>query len=287
MTVWILLPAFNETLSIPKLFPRIRESFDATGLSWRIALLDDGSTDDILEVLEGFKEYPLDILRHSINRGLGETERDLFEYAAAHAAPDDVAIRLDCDDTHDPRFFISLIRKLEEGNDVVIASRFQPGGGQDVTGGRLFLTHAAALWMRLFFPIDKVRDYSCGFRAYRIRALRDAITIFGNNFIQLKGLGFTSTLETIVKLSLLGARFAEIPFVLHYSRKLSLSKMYGSVTTLGYVIMTMLYWWPFGGWRSCYRGLAALYRRDSESAVRNFSSKRKRRPTMSSPGGGT
>ena len=284
MTVWILLPAFNEALSIPRLFPRIRESFDAKGLAWRIVILDDGSTDNTLEVLEGFKDYPLDILSHSINRGLGETERDLFEYAAAHAAPDDVAVRLDCDDTHDPQYFISLIHKLKEGHDVVIASRFQPGGGHDVTGSRLFLTKAAALYMRLLFPIKNVREYSCGFRAYRIRVLRDAVTIFGNNFIQMKGIGFTSTLETIVKLSLLGARFAEMPFMLHYSRKLSPSKMLGSVTTLGYFIMTILFWWPYGGWRSCYRGLAALYRRDSEEAIRNFSSIK--RPTMSRLGGG-
>jgi dolichol-phosphate mannosyltransferase len=124
--------------------------------------------------------------------------------------------------------------------------------------------------MRLLFGIPNVRDYSCGFRAYRGRVLKDAIGIFGNNFVQLRGLGFTSTLEMIVKLHLLGCRFAEVPFVLRYDQKKSPSKMVGSVTTLGYLIMALLYHWPFGGWRSQYRGLPSLYRRDPDQAVERF-----------------
>ena len=72
---------------------------------------------------------------------------------------------------------------------------------------------------------------------------------FGNNFIQLKGLGFTCTLEKIVKLKLIGARFGEVPFMLRYDQKQSDSKMVSSVTTLGYLVMTLLYHWPWGGWR--------------------------------------
>src|ERR1019366_10362422 len=88
------------------------------------------------------------------------------------------------------------------------------------------------------------------YRAYRASLIKDAIGVYGNDFIQLKGLGFTCTLEKLVKLKLLGARFAEAPFVLRYDQKVSESKMVSSITTLGYLVMTIMYHWPWGGWRA-------------------------------------
>ena len=107
--------------------------------------------------------------------------------------------------------------------------------------------------MRLFFPIPGLREYSCGFRGYRAEIIRHAIAFYGNNFVQLKGLGFTCTLEKLVKLRLIGARFGEVPFVLRYDQKQGSSKMVGSTTTLGYLVMAVLYHWPWGGWRSAIR----------------------------------
>jgi len=105
-------------------------------------------------------------------------------------------------------------------------------------------------FMKVFFPIKGIREYSCGFRAYKAGIIQEAISQYRDNFIQLKGLGFTCTLEKIIKLKLLGARFAEVPFTLHYNQKLSDSKMVSSITTLGYMVMVLMYYWPFGGWRS-------------------------------------
>jgi dolichol-phosphate mannosyltransferase len=200
------------------------------------------------------------ILRHTINRGLGETMRDLFEHAASVAADDDVLIRLDCDDTHEPQFFKGLLTKLEEGYDIVIASRFVEGGGQEgLDAYRSTISRLANLFMKFFFPIEGLKEYSSGFRAYRASAIKHAIEVFGNDFIQLKGLGFTGTLEKVVKLKILGAKFGESPFVLRYDQKVSDSKMVSSITTLGYVIMVVLYYWPWGGWRTGYKKVKRLH----------------------------
>ena len=94
--------------------------------------------------------------------------------------------------------------------------------------------------MKAFFPIRGVRDYSCGFRAYRASAIQAAVRFFGNDFIQLKGLGFSCTLEKLIKLKILGAKFAEVPFVHRYDRKQSSSKMVSSVTSMGYLVMVVL-----------------------------------------------
>ena len=253
--VVVLLPAYNEEDSLPALLPKISTALGGTGSRWRIIVCDDGSVDRTAEVLARYEsKMPIEVIRHKMNRGLGETARDLFERAAEICEPQDVIVRLDCDDTHEPEVMHSMIEKLDEGYDVVIASRFRPGGGQvGVAGNRAWISRAANLFMKAFFPIKGVREYSCGFRAYRAGLIQQAIRFWGNNFIQLKGLGFTGTLEKLIKLDLLGARICEVPFVLRYDQKRSRSQMILSRTTLGYVIMTVLYHWPWGGWRQAMK----------------------------------
>jgi dolichol-phosphate mannosyltransferase len=268
--IWILLPAYNEEIDLPNLLAKIKNILG--GGQYRLVVVNDGSTDDTGKILGKYKkELNLDIVEHPINRGLGETERDGFEYIAWHAKRDDYLVRIEGDDTHEPKYLFDQIEKLKEGYDVVNTSRFQPGGGQmGVNAYRAFISRTANVFMRMMFGVRGVRDYSCGFRAYRVAVIQDALAIFGNNLIQMRGLGFTSTLEIIVKLNIMGCRFAEVPFVLRYDQKKGGSKMIGSVTMLGYFIMALLYWWPFGGWRSQYRGLAKMYREDPAKAVETY-----------------
>ena len=252
MKIYVLLPAFNEQDSIPRLLPKIHSVLSNAGYSYQLVVTDDGSTDDTNKLLiEASRSYPLYLISHTVNRGLGETSRDNFEAAAMLSAEDDVIVRLDCDDTHEPEFILSMIKKVTEGYDVVIASRFAKGGGQKgVSSYRALMSSGANLFMKAFFPMRGVREYSCGYRAYSASIIKNAISTYGNSFIQLRGLGFTCTLEKLVKLHMLGARIVEVPFVLRYDKKVSSSKMIGSITTLGYIVMVILNYWPWGGWRS-------------------------------------
>ena len=252
MKIFVLLPAFNEEGSIPYLFPKIDSVLSNAGYEYQIVVTDDGSTDATNRLLrEASLTYPVHLITHSVNRGLGETSRDNFEAAAKLSIENDVIVRLDCDDTHEPEFILSMIQKVVEGYDVVIASRFARGGGQQgVSAYRAFISSGANIFMKLFFPMRGVREYSCGYRAYSASIIKNAISTYGNSFIQLRGLGFTCTLEKLVKLHMLGARITEVPFVLRYDKKIGASKMIGSITTLGYVVMVILNYWPWGGWRS-------------------------------------
>ncbi|MBF0612081.1 MAG: glycosyltransferase family 2 protein [Magnetococcales bacterium] len=253
--ILVLLPAYNEEESLPKLMPKLQQTLAAMNEEFKILVCNDGSRDRTQSMLEEYaKEMPVEIIRHKINRGLGESTRDLFELASEMARDGDVIVRLDCDDTHEPEFIPRIVERVRSGCDVVIASRFAPGGGQlGVNGYRAFISRSANLFMKVFFPIPGLREYSCGFRGYRAEKIKEAVAFYGNNFIQLKGLGFTCTLEKLVKLRLINARFGEVPFLLRYDQKLSTSKMVSSVTTLGYVVMTILYYWPWGGWRMAIR----------------------------------
>lgn len=246
--IYILLPVYNEAGSIILLLKKIKTVMDNGGFSYRIIIVNDGSVDNTGEILKNNKsDFPLDIICHKINRGLGETARDAFEAAAEAGSDKDIIIRMDGDNTHDPKYIPGMVKKLEEGYDVVIASRFENGGGMiGVNAYRTFVSYLASLVMKICFPIKGVKDYSCGFRAYRLQIIKDAIKVFGNNFIELKGLGFTSTIEKLVKLRMFGAKMAEVPFRLRYDQKIGESKMVVSVTTLGYVILIVKNIYPWG-----------------------------------------
>ncbi len=249
--IFILLPAYNEEKSIPSLLSEIDVAMNKANEPYRVVVCDDGSDDDTWGALvEASNKYPLETIKHTMNRGLGETIRDLFEYASNNASPEDIIVRMDCDLTHDPETISSLAKAIRDGADVALASRFQDGGGQvGVEGSRKWLSLGAHIFMRTFFPIKGVREYSCGFRAYRASIIQKVLSVFGNDFIQLQQLGFSSTLEKLVKLHLIGATFSEVPFVLRYDRKRGESKMVANLTTLGYLVLVVLYHWPFGGWR--------------------------------------
>ena len=252
MKIFVLLPAYNEQKAIPRLLPAIHSVLSDAGYDYQLIVTDDGSTDATNQILrQASSAYPLHLITHPLNRGLGETSRDNFEAAAKLSNDGDIIVRLDCDDTHEPRFILSMISKVLEGFDVVIASRFAQGGGQKgVTSYRAFISSGANLFMKVFFPIRGVREYSCGYRDYSASIIKRAISTYGNSFIQLRGLGFTCTLEKLLKLHMLGARITEVPFVLRYDKKHGSSKMIGSITTLGYLVMVVLNYWPWGGWRS-------------------------------------
>ena len=100
--------------------------------------------------------------------------------------------------------------------------------------------------MKIFFPIKGVWDYSNGFRAYRAALIKKIIDIFKNDFIELKGLGFTGTAEKLIKLRMFGARIEEIPFELKYDLKQSESKMFSRITIVGYLILIIKYIYPWG-----------------------------------------
>ena len=260
--IYILLPAYNEEQSLDHILPKIEDLMkNDLKCHFHLIICNDGSRDKTLEKIKYYqKSMPITIINHKINRGLGETIRDLFEKAAEMSEDEDIIIRLDCDDTHEPQYIRGLLKKIEEGYDVAIASRFVKGGGQQgLNTYRRTISLLANKFMKVFFPIKGLKEYSSGFRAYRAGVIKKAIKVFKNNFTQLKGLGFTCTLEKIVKLKILGAKFGESPFILKYHQKRSPSKMVGSVTTFGYIVMVFLYYWPWGGWRRGYKNIEKLH----------------------------
>jgi dolichol-phosphate mannosyltransferase len=271
--IYILLPAYNEEFALEPLAGKIDRTMREMRSVYQIVVVNDGSRDGTAHVLKELQSrYNIHVITHKYNRGLGETARDGFEYIAEVAAPDDVIVRMDCDDTHDPSYIPAMINKLKEGYEAVTTSRYAPGGGQiGVDWYRRTISRIANLLMKACFPIPGVWEYTCGYRAYRAALIQDAIDIFGNRFVSLMGMGFTGTVEKMIKCRMMGVRVAEVPFVLRYDRKRGSSKVVTSITTLGYLVLIakyIVFWGPIG--REWKRQIAARQQRiyDAQGRLR-------------------
>jgi dolichol-phosphate mannosyltransferase len=235
--ILVVLPAYNEGLGLETLLNRFRDTLG--GRRYRIVVVDDGSRDNTPEILtRRAADLPLVVITHPVNRGLAETLWDGLAWVAKNAADDDVVITMDGDDTHDPCYVDSMLKRIEEGNDVVIASRFQPGSKVvGVPPHRQLFSYGVLVLLRLLIPIPGVRDYACGYRATRAAVIRRAVQTFGEKLLDLREWGFICTAELLCKLHTIGARCAEVPFILRYDLKASASHLRAMRTISGYALL--------------------------------------------------
>jgi dolichol-phosphate mannosyltransferase len=223
--VYVLLPTYNEGSRIQDLLQRIDDSMAEATLPYHVILMDDGSIDSTEEIVRRCSTWmPITYLRHEINLGLGVAIRDGLIAAIELAGDRDVIVTMDADNTHAPGLILRMKRMISEGHDVVIASRYQPGAR--VVGVpllRRFLSYSASIIMRILFPGLGVRDFTCGYRAYRAEVIQSAIRQYGKDFLDQDG--FQCMVDILLKLRKMNLIFGEVPMILRYDLKEGKSKM--------------------------------------------------------------
>jgi dolichol-phosphate mannosyltransferase len=85
------------------------------------------------------------------------------------------------------------------------------------------LSRGMSILFRLVFPIPGVRDYSCGYRAYRAEFLQKALDHRGTKLFAQEG--FACMVAILLRLHKEGAICSEVPLVLRYDQKIGQSKM--------------------------------------------------------------
>lgn len=231
--IYLGLPAYNEEIALPRLVARIARWADASGEAVTTVVYNDGSTDATLRIARQHQAEGVVVIDGGVNMGLGAGLAALVDYAVRHAQDDDVLVVMDCDDTHDPEQISDILRRIDTGADVVIASRY--AGGASVRGvpavRRLTALGAAALFKSVH-PVRRVWDYTCGYRGYRVAVLKRAQARYPNGLVG--ECGFACMVELLLKLNEMGVRFAEIPLRLRYDLKPTPSKMRvaGNITRL-------------------------------------------------------
>jgi len=240
--LYIVLPVYNEQEGLPLLLKDI--ACACTDLPYRVVIVNDGSTDQTPQLLAELNnnDSKLEVITHPQNRGLSEALMSGFHWVISQReevvkrGEKDLVVTLDADNTHPADRIILLYERIQTGADLVIASRYVDGGGQIGLGLlRRFLSRMASWLMHLFFPIKGVRDYSCGYRAYRLDILQQGFRIYGKSLIESHS--FAGMVELLLKLAPLCQGVSEIPLQLHYERKSGLSKMKILATIWGYLIL--------------------------------------------------
>jgi dolichol-phosphate mannosyltransferase len=230
--VLVVLPAYNEERNIGSLLQRLDEAMADCRLQYEVIVVDDGSRDRTFDVLcDCARTLPLTVSRHRQNQGLGATIRDGLVLAAQTAQDDDIIVTMDADETHVPGLIGRMVQMIREGHHVVIASRYRPGSRTcGVPWHRRALSYAASWLFRLLFPTPGVRDFTCGYRAYRASILKTALAVYGDAFVNLTG--FQAMVDIILKVRRLHAVFGEVPMILRYDLKGGASKMRVARTAL-------------------------------------------------------
>jgi dolichol-phosphate mannosyltransferase len=227
-----VIPAYNERENIPRLMAGLAPV--ARELGARVIFVDDGSTDGTSEEIEAHRDsMHLAIVRHSVNRGLGTAINSGLRAALGESHDDDAIVTLEADNTSDLTDLPAMLARFDEGNDVVLASVYAPGGRiLGVAPWRLSASKAVSNMFRYAGRLQELHTLSSLYRVYRAGTLRRAAETYG--YLLVREPGFAANVELLLKLYNAGAQVAEVPTVNDWSRRLGTSKMSLRPTVLAY-----------------------------------------------------
>jgi dolichol-phosphate mannosyltransferase len=228
--IHIVLPAYNEEASLDHLLKRLDFTIQDSNLDAVITIVNDGSTDKTMEVAKNFRgNSVIKIIDQQPNKGLAETIKNGL-FAVVHECQDeDIIIVMDADNSHTPGLMLRMVNLIKEGCDIVIASRYQKGARiKGLSNSRKLLSLGASWLFRVLVGIPHVRDYTCGYRAYKAEILKKAFAHYKENFI--KQTGFSCMIEILLRMIKFDPIIEEVPLILRYDMKESLSKMKVSLT---------------------------------------------------------
>lgn len=213
MPVAIVIPTYNESTNIERLVGEIT----ALPIDANVIVVDDNSPDGTGRLVDALAARDPRI--HAVHRpaklGLGTAH--IAGIRRAFELNSDPIFTMDADFSHNPRYIPALLAGLEKF-DVVIGSRYVPGGGmQDRSAKLRFVSWGANFSARTMLNL-KAHDCTSGFRAYRRSVLEsiDLDHVFSN--------GYSFLIEVLFLCKAKGWRFGEVP-IMYEDRRAGTSKI--------------------------------------------------------------
>jgi glycosyltransferase involved in cell wall biosynthesis len=197
----LAIPVYNEQRHVLRVLDLVLEHAPPPR---QVLVIDDGSTDATPTLLA---QHPVEVIRHSRNRGYGRSMQDAFRWAAVDGF--DWVITMDCDEQHEPAAIPEFVAAAARDDaDVVSGSRYMqrdPDSDSPPADRRAINAQITAeLNDRLGLGLT---DSFCGFKAYRVAALKR---------LSLDIDGYAFPMQFWVQAVAAGLRVREIPVKLIY-----------------------------------------------------------------------
>jgi dolichol-phosphate mannosyltransferase len=210
----VSLATFNEADNLRPLVESIRQHAPEA----EILVIDDNSPDGTGRIADEIKaEWAgLHVIHRPGKLGLGTAVLEAMDFAIANGY--DYLLNMDADFSHPPRFIPAIVAGMRD-HDVMIGSRYIPGGG--VEGGfnlkRKFMSTGINVYARILLGL-KTRDNSGSFRCYRVAKLAEI------DFSKVRSRGYSFMEEILYWCRQVGCRFGETP-ILFENRRAGVTKI--------------------------------------------------------------
>lgn len=229
MRVLVVLPTYNESENIDRVLRRIRAAMPDAG----VLVVDDGSPDGTADMAEklGVELGGIEVLRREAKAGLGSAYRAGFSWGLERGW--EAFVEMDADLSHEPEALPGLVAPLAQGYDLVIGSRYVPGGEiPHWSWHRRLLSQGGNIYAAALLGLH-VTDSTSGFRAYRAEALR----LIDLSAVRAEGYGFQ--IEMAYRVVQHGGVVTEVP-IRFVDRVEGKSKMSVAIVVEALLLVT---WW--------------------------------------------
>lgn len=190
--VLIIIPAYNEEANIERVVDHLEQNFP----QYDYVVVNDGSKDRTGEIC---REHGYNMLDLPVNLGLSGAFQAGIRYAYAKGY--ECAIQLDGDGQHRPDFVGDMKKKMDEGYDIVIGSRFVLEKKPKTM--RMLGSNLLEFAIRLTTGAD-IKDPTSGMRMFSRRMIREFAM----------GLNYGPEPDTVSYLVKQGAKVAEVPVIM-------------------------------------------------------------------------
>jgi len=219
MKVVNIIPTYNERKTIgPMLEALIKIAKENPQYEFAHLIADDSSPDGTADIVKKYIEKHKNIhLITGPKKGLGEALLRSYQYAVEKMGAE-VIIPNDADQSFSPEYIPQLLKKIDEGYDVVVGSRHVSKGGTE--GWNLFrkLNHWVAniLFATYVAGIKEVKDHNGNFKAIRVRGVLDQVPL--DKFLEkIKIRGFVIQTYILYELSKFTKKFIEVPVIFKFN----------------------------------------------------------------------
>ncbi len=210
----IVVPTYNELGNVEIIAQRFLDGLPGVELLF----VDDNSPDGTGQLLDKIAagEPRIHVMHRAGKLGLGTAYVQGFTWGMERGF--EYLFEMDADGSHDPKYLPTMLALAEDGADVVVGSRYVPGGGTVNWGiGRKIISRGGGLYARTVLGVD-TRDLTAGFMCWRRTAL-EAI-----NLASVTSNGYSFQIEMKYRAINQGLRLVETPIVFE-DRRVGQSKM--------------------------------------------------------------